>query len=28
LRVEHFDHARADGPRWPLDPATTWTPSP
>ena len=27
LRVENFEHARADGPRWPLDPHTTWTPS-
>lgn len=27
LRVEHFDHARADGPRWPLDPTTTWSPA-
>ena len=26
LRVENFDHPRADGPRWPLDPNTTWTP--
>jgi microcystin degradation protein MlrC len=26
LRVENFEHARADGPRWPLDPHTTWTP--
>lgn len=27
LRVENFDHPRADGPRWPHDPAATWTPS-
>ncbi len=27
LRVENFDHARADGPRWPLDPRATWSPS-
>ncbi len=27
LRVENFDHARADGPRWPLDPHTTWNPA-
>jgi len=26
LRVENFPHARADGPRWPLDPHTAWTP--
>jgi len=26
LRVENFPHARADGPRWPLDPHTTWAP--
>ena len=26
LRVDHFDHVRADGPRWPLDPAATWAP--
>jgi microcystin degradation protein MlrC len=26
LRVENFEHARADGPRWPLDPNTTWIP--
>ena len=25
-RVENFEHARADGPRWPHDPHTTWTP--
>ena len=24
LRVEHFDHPRADGPRWPIDPEATW----
>ena len=27
LRVENFDHARADGPRWPIDPNTPWSPS-
>lgn len=26
IRVENFAHARADGPRWPLDPSTTWIP--
>jgi len=26
LRVEHFTHDRIDGPRWPLDPHTTWSP--
>ncbi len=26
LRVENFEHRRADGPRWPLDPTTTWKP--
>ena len=26
LRVENFPHARADGPRWPLDPHTAWAP--
>jgi microcystin degradation protein MlrC len=24
LRVEHFDHPKADGPRWPIDPGVTW----
>lgn len=24
LRVENFSHPRVDGPRWPLDPATSW----
>lgn len=27
LRVENFDHPRADGPRWPHDPSTTWIPA-
>lgn len=27
LRVEHFDHQRIEGPRWPLDPDTEWVPS-
>jgi len=27
LRVENFEHPRLDGPRWPLDPDTTWTPT-
>lgn len=26
LRVETFEHVRADGPRWPIDPGATWTP--
>ncbi len=25
LRVENFDHPRADGPRWPIDPTVTWS---
>ncbi|MGH1488506.1 MAG: M81 family metallopeptidase [Acidimicrobiales bacterium] len=25
LRVENFDHPRADGPRWPIDPETVWS---
>jgi microcystin degradation protein MlrC len=24
LRVENFEHPRADGPRWPIDPETVW----
>jgi len=27
LRVENFEYPRADGPRWPLDPQTTWIPA-
>ncbi len=25
LRVENFDHPRADGPRWPIDPTVEWS---
>jgi len=28
LRVENFDHPLVDGPRWPIDAAATWEPSP
>lgn len=27
LDVTVFDHGRADGPRWPIDPVATWTPT-